>query len=155
MSSIPVSIRAAAEADGAAIRSFAERLAEFRLPAWRTAAEIADADAAAMMEAVRAGGADNEVWIAERDRAPVGCLHVLAATDFFGRRHAHVSVLATSRDAEGTGVAGALMAYAEEWARRRGFTLLTLNVFAANERARRLYDRCGFEQEAIKYAKPL
>jgi GNAT superfamily N-acetyltransferase len=150
-----VSIRAATEADGPAIRSFAERLAEFRLPAWRTATEIADADAAAMIEAVRAGRSDNEVWIAERERTPVGCLHVLATTDFFGRRHAHVSVLATTQAAEGTGVARALMAYAEEWARQRGFTLLTLNVFAANARARRLYDRCGFEQEAIKYAKPL
>ena len=155
MSSIPVIIRAAGEADAAAIRSFAERLAEFTLPPWRTSSEIADADCGAMMEAVRAGRPDNEVWIAERDGTPAGCLHVLASTDFFGRPHAHVSVLATSRAAEGSGVARALMEYAERWARARGFALLTLNVFDANERARRFYDRAGFSAETVKYAKRL
>ena len=150
-----VTIRAAGEQDRDAIRSFAERLSEFQLPPWRTASEIADADFGAMMEAVRGRRADNEVWLAERAGEPVGCLHVLSSTDFFGRSHAHVSVLATSRAAEGTGVARALMAHAESWARDRGFALLTLNVFDRNERARRFYDRSGFRAETIKYAKQL
>ena len=39
------------------------------------------------------------------------------------------------------------MAYAERWARDRTLPIITLNVFATNERARRLYEKAGFEVE--------
>ena len=78
-----------------------------------------------------------------------------AATDFFGLHHAHISVLAVTAAAEGTGVGNSLIAHAEQWAAARGFTVVTLNVFAENARARRLYERNGFEPEVVKYAKPL
>lgn len=148
-------IRAASRVDEHTLVTLAGRLAAFDLPAWRGAKEIADADGRAMLAAVAAGQPDDEVLIAEREGEPVGCLHVLATTDFFGRRHAHISVLATTAAAEGTGVGQALLAYAEHWARRRGLSLLTLNVFAGNARARRIYDRAGFIPETLKYAKPL
>ena len=45
------------------------------------------------------------------------------------------------------------MDFAEDWTTRRGLSLMTLNVFAGNERARRFYDRGGFEVEMMKYAK--
>ena len=135
--------------------SLAWRLADFELPLWRTAAEIANAHGRAMMAAIAASRSDEEVYIAERQGQPVGCLHVLLATDFFGRRHAHISVLATTKAAEGTGVAQALLAHAEEWARARGMDLLTLNVFATNTRARRVYERTGYQPEALKYTKRL
>ena len=150
-----VTIRPATERDFPVLPALAARLTAFELPPWRTAAEIADADTAAMVEAVRAGSADNEVSIAERRGTPVGCLHMMAPIDFFGRRHAHISVIATSEDAEGTGVGRALVAYAEAWARRRNLALLTLNVFDANAHARRFYERGGFTPEVIKYVKPL
>jgi ribosomal protein S18 acetylase RimI-like enzyme len=82
-------------------------------------------------------------------------LHMLTTTDFFGRAHAHISVIATSESAQGTGVGRALMAHAEAWARARGMALLTLNVFDGNTRARRLYERAGFAPETVKYAKQL
>jgi GNAT superfamily N-acetyltransferase len=78
---------------------------------------------------------------------------VRLGADFFGLRHGHVSVLATTAAAEGTGVARELMRHAEEWTRARGLELLTLNMFAANARARAFYERAGFEQEMVKYAK--
>lgn len=108
-----------------------------------------------MMDAVVAGGRDNEVFVAERHGEAVGCLHMLTTTDFFGRRHAHVSVIATSEKAEGTGVGRALLDRAEAWSRDRGMTLLTLNVFDANTHARRFYERAGFAPETLKYAKEL
>ena len=131
----------------------AARLASFRLPPWRTPDSIANADAAAMMEAIEDGRDDSEVVIAERDCVPVGCLHILVMKDFFGVSHGHISVLSTTVEAEGTGVARALMAFAEQWTTSRGLSLMTLNVFAGNERARRFYDRAGFEVEMMKYAK--
>jgi ribosomal protein S18 acetylase RimI-like enzyme len=93
--------------------------------------------------------------MAERDGIIAGCLHMIVTADFFGRRHAHISVVATSAGAEGSGVGRALMVFAEDWARSRQLPLITLNVFAANARARRLYERAGFEVEVLKYAKPL
>ena len=108
-----------------------------------------------MMAAVRAGSPDNEVFVAERAGTPVGCLHVLGDTDFFGDRHAHISVIATTEAAEGTGVGRALLEHAEAWSRHRGYALLTLNVFAANDRARRFYERAGMAAEMMKYVKPL
>lgn len=148
-------VRPATIDDDGVLALFAARLANFPLPPWRTADEIATADARAMMRAVRAAKEDDEVLIAQRDGAPVGCLHMITALDFFGRRHAHVSVIAVSEAVEGTGVGRALLAYAETWAGERALPLLTLNVFATNERARRFYEQAGFEMEVVKYTKPV
>jgi ribosomal protein S18 acetylase RimI-like enzyme len=148
-------LRAATAADAPVLASLAVRLAAFELPSWRAPHDISDADARAMLAAVASGDPDNAVLIAERAREAVGCLHVVAVTDFFGLRHGHVSVLATTEAAEGSGVARALMAEAERWTAGRGLPLLTLHVFAANARARRFYEIAGFEVELVKYAKPV
>ena len=150
-----VLIRLATSADDATLSHLAIRLAGFDVPPWRTPAEIATADARGMMASVHAAQADDQVFIAERQGMPVGCLHILAATDFFGRRHAHISVIATSEAAEGTGVGRTLMDFAESWARQRQLSLLTLHVFATNTRARRFYEQAGMAPEFLKYAKRL
>ena len=150
-----LSVRLATPADEAALTLLAARLAAFPLPAWRQPADIADADARAMIASVATGSADDQVFAAERDGTVVGCLHVLVAGDFFGLRHGHVSVIATTAAAEGTGVARELMRHAEAWTRARGLKLLTLNMFAANARARAFYERAGFEQEMVRYAKSI
>ena len=150
-----VTIRTATRADEPALMRLAERMANFTVPAWRSAKEITDADGRSMVSAVGLAHPDSEVFIAERDGAVAGCLHMLVSRDFFGRRHAHISVIAVSEEAEGTGAGRTLMAYAERWARDRDLRVITLNVFAANARARRLYEKAGFEVELLKYAKPL
>ena len=152
-STTDVVIRPATIADEATLSALATRLATFDLPPWRTPGEIARADAGEMIQSVRTRQPDNEVFVAERDDVAVGCLHILATTDFFGRRHAHISVIATTEAAEGTGVGRALMAYAEDWTRQRQLSLLTLHVFAANTRARRFYEQAGMSPEFLKYAK--
>jgi GNAT superfamily N-acetyltransferase len=151
----PLTIRPATTADESFLEALAGRLTNFELPRWRTANEIAGADARAMIASVQAGRRDDEVFVAERDRVGVGCLHVMAIRDFFGRPHAHISVIATTSAAEGSGIGRALIAYAERWARDRDLSLLTLNVFAGNARGRRVYEQAGFSPEVLKYAKPL
>jgi GNAT superfamily N-acetyltransferase len=148
-------IRPAGGRDEPALLRLAGRLAEFELPGWRTASSVIGADAQAMLEAIRANRDDNVVFMAERAGAPAGCLHILATQDFFGLSHAHVSVIATTAEAEGSGVGAALLDYGEAWARSRGLPLLTLNVFAANARARQFYERAGMNVEFVKYAKPI
>jgi GNAT superfamily N-acetyltransferase len=148
-------IRLATVADDVTLSHLATRLAGFELPPWRTPAEIARADARGMIASVQLGQPDDQVFVAERQGLAVGCLHILATTDFFGRRHAHISVIASTEAAEGTGVGRALMEFAENWARQRQLTLLTLHVFATNTRARRFYEQAGMAPEFLKYAKPL
>lgn len=151
----PLCIRPASAADEAALTALAWRLTAFTLPPWRTPASIAEADAREMIAAVREPSSVNEVVVAERGGSIVGCLHVLEIVDFFGSKHGHVSVLATTPEAEGSGVGRMLMEYAETWAAARGYSLVTLNVFAGNERARRFYDRAGYAPELIMYSKKL
>ena len=146
-------IRRATADDEAALLAMADRMADFPVPRWRAPGEIIAADGRDVVRAAIANDPDHDVFVAEIDGVPAGCLYVHPAQDFFGRRHAHISVIATTAAAEGTGVGRALMAHAEAWASGRSLSLLTLNVFAANARARRFYERAGFEVEMIKYAK--
>ena len=148
-------IRRAHTGDVDILRRLAERLVTFDLPRWRNASTVATSDGEDMVEAVHAGTDDAEVFIAELDGRPVGCLHILATTDFFGLKHAHISVIATTAEVEGRGVGRELMAHAEEWTRIRELPLLTLNVFAGNTRARRFYEKAGFDAELLKYAKQM
>ena len=150
-----MNIRGAVKDDSEEIRRLAARLANFEIPGWRTPEEIIDADARTMLRAIDEARSDSEVFVAEAGGVPVGCLHMVLTEDFFGRRHAHISVVAVSEEAEGTGAGRALMTFAEEWGRQRGVPFITLNVFAANARARRFYEKAGYGEEAIKYAKPL
>jgi GNAT superfamily N-acetyltransferase len=148
-------IRPATAKDEAALTALAVRLGECPLPSWRSPDEIATADLRAMVNAVRAGDSNNEVFVAERAAAVVGCLHVLTETDFFGKRHSHLSVLSVAASEEGTGLATRLIAHAEDWTRARGLHMITLNVIDGNARARRLYERRGFKPEIVRYVKPL
>ena len=47
------------------------------------------------------------------------------------------------------------MAYAEQWARARGSSRITLSVFETNRRAQTLYERSGYQVEMRRYLKPL
>ena len=53
------------------------------------------------------------------------------------------------------GLGGRLLAAAESDAGEQGAQSLTLHVFAVNERARRLYEKAGFEGELMRYIKEL
>jgi ribosomal protein S18 acetylase RimI-like enzyme len=150
-----LTLRRATAADERVLAVLATRLSAFELPSWRAPQDISDADARAMIAAAAGGDPDDEVLIAARNGEVVGCLHILAVTDFFGLRHGHVSVIATTEAAEGSGVARTLMEHAERWTADRGLPLLTLNMFTGNARARRFYEVAGFEVEMVKYAKEI
>ena len=95
---------------------------------------------------------ENRVLVAEDgERRPLGFVHVHAAVDFFtAEQHGHISDLVVAEEGERRGVGWALLTAAENWARKRGYRLLTLNVFTGNERARMLYERAGFPPATIK-----
>lgn len=151
-----IAIRPATEADRAFILSLADRLADFDRPVWRRAEEIADGDRRALAGELDSPSEDNGLFVALLDQQPAGCLLLWTLEDYFtGKRHAHVSVIAVTRAAEGRGVGRALMEYAERWARARGHTRVTLSVFESNRRAQKLYEGAGFEVEMRRYSKQL
>lgn len=102
-------------------------------------------------------GADATILVAvDDDGRPLGFIHLTTADDYYSNSvTAHVADVVVARAAEGRGVGAALLAAAEDWARARRFTLLTLNVFTANHRARALYERLGFAEEWIRCIKRL
>lgn len=150
-------IRAFEARDREAVLALAERFAEFDVPEWRTAEEIAEGTRAYLARQLDALGEADAVLVAEDDGGrPLGFVYVRTERDFFtGEAHGHVSDVAVTRDAEGSGVAGALMREAEAWARERGLGFMTLNVFSGNARALAVYERLGYASELLKLRKPL
>ena len=84
-----------------------------------------------------------EAILAKGDAAVIEVPHKLLAAEGFRARMA------------ASGRVLYLMAGAEAWARARGFRVLTLDVFAANARARAFYARLGYLEQTLKLAKPL
>jgi ribosomal protein S18 acetylase RimI-like enzyme len=151
-----VAIRSATPADRAFLAALAERLADFDRPPWRSHEEIADGDRRALLEAIDTPRPGTELFIAELDGRPAGALLMWTLEDYFSQQwHAHVSVIAVTQPAEGRGVGRALMNHAEHWARSRGYSSLTLSVFAGNRRAQALYERAGYTIEMHRMIKLL
>ncbi len=152
-----VIIHPATPSDRALVLYLAERLADFEVPAWRTTEEVVSGDRRALETWFDTPDrADEAMLIAELDGAPAGVMYLLTLVDYFtDRPHGHVSVLAVAKDAQGRGVGTALLDAAAEWSRARGFDRLTLMFFEGNHRARRVYERNGFQPEIRRYLKPL
>jgi ribosomal protein S18 acetylase RimI-like enzyme len=91
-----------------------------------------------------------DVLVAELDGRVVGYGKINHPTELPASAHVwYVSGLAVDPQFEGRGVGRALTQALIELARERGGRRMTLRVFAPNERARRLYERLGFETEGI------
>jgi len=75
-----------------------------------------------------------------------------------GARMARIKVdlgLAVSPDWRGRGIGTALMRAAEDWARAQGAERMVLDLDANNAGAQRLYERLGYEVEAIAMDKAI
>lgn len=150
-------LRPARPGDLPSLLALASRLADFPVPAWRTGPQVIEAERAALTRALDTPSPDAPLFLAEDPAGrPLGFVYLETHQDYFTLRpHAHVSILAVAGTAEGRGVGRALLAAAEDWARRRGHPLITLNVFAQNSRARAIYERLGYGAETLRYVKPL
>ncbi|MGE5198549.1 MAG: N-acetyltransferase family protein [Rhodospirillaceae bacterium] len=155
---LPLTIRPARHDDEAFLVGLLPRLADFPLPAWRTADEIARGDRQVLLDALHGRTEHAAILVAELspggERA--GFVFATTAHDYFTRAaHAHVEVIAVTPEAERRGVARALMDAIERWAARRGYRHVTLNVFDRNARAKALYGSLGYQAETIHFRKNL
>jgi ribosomal protein S18 acetylase RimI-like enzyme len=161
-------IRSARPSDRQFVLDLADRLVSFDVPPWRPKPELIDGDRRALEQwfdaqaaegspaGARSAKADEAMFIAELDGRPAGCAYLVTLVDYFNQRpHAHLSVLAVTKDAEGRGVGSALLDQSVAWAKERGSDRLTLSALVTNSRARALYERKGFGGEYIRYVLPL
>ena len=151
-------IRPAAPSDRAFVLSLAARLVDgFDAPSHRTKPELIEGDRRALEAWFDApSNPDEAMLIADVDGSPAGVAYLVTLVDYFNERpHAHLSVLAVEKAAEGRGVGSALLSACEQWARSKGSDRLTLSALVTNARARALYERKGFGGEYIRYVLPL
>lgn len=163
-----MTLRTAIPEDRAFVLDLAARLVDgFEAPSHRTKPELIEGDRRALeawfdrlrddsLAGAPGAKADEAMLIAELDGKPAGVAYLVTQVDYFNERpHAHLSVLAVTKEAEGKGVGSALLAACEEWARGRGSDRLTLSALVTNARARALYERKGYGGEYIRYVLPL
>ena len=153
-----ISIRPATAADRQFVLDLADRLVDgFDPPSHRTKPELIEGDRRALEAWFNATPKPEEAMlIAELDGHPAGVAFLVTLIDYFHLRpHAHLSVLAVAKDAEGKGVGSALLDTSVAWAKERNSDRLTLSALVTNARARALYERRGFGGEYIRYVLPL
>ena len=152
-----VRVRPAVAGDRAFVRDAAERLASFGPPPWRTAAEVVGGEVRTLEAFFEAPPPGAAVLVAESEgEGPLGFAYLERVRDYFTlEHHGHLGMLVVGPRAEGRGIGSLLMRAAEAWARDAGYRLLTLNVFAGNERARSMYERLGYRTETLRCVKLL
>lgn len=151
-----IRVRVARGADRTFVLETAARLAAFGPPPWRTVEDLVEGEARTLRDFFESPDDGSKLLIAETGDRRLGFALLEELRDYFTlERHGHVGILAVTEGAEGRGVGGALIRAAEAWARDRGYTTLTLNVFSGNKHAREVYEHLGFEPDTIKYIKPL
>ena len=151
-------IRPAVAADRDLVESLAARLVDgFDAPSHRTKPELIEGDRRALAAWFdHPPQSDEAMLIAELDGRLAGVAFLVTQVDYFTERpHAHLSVLAVAKKAEGKGVGRALLDASEQWARDRGSDRLTLSALVTNARARGIYERRGYAGEYIRYVLPL
>jgi ribosomal protein S18 acetylase RimI-like enzyme len=98
----------------------------------------------------RAGDRPEDVLVAEVDGAVAGYVKLGRPTPLASNAHVvDIRGLAVDPGAQGRGVGRALLEAAAQEAARRGARRLTLRVLGPNERARALYESCGFVVEGV------
>lgn len=152
-----VSIRPADAADAESMRQLMPRLAAFALPARRDPHHLWMHDLELLEQWLGGEQPGCRIQVAVDEDAKVcGIAMVSLRPELLSREpSAHLEALAVADGYEGKGVGARLLEAAEEDARQQGAKSLTLHVFAVNARARRLYEKAGFEGELMRYIKDL
>jgi ribosomal protein S18 acetylase RimI-like enzyme len=150
----PINVRPATEADLDFMLSLLPRFAE-TAPPWRTEHEVVNR-VSRELRASMAEGKDFAAIAENQQGEPLGFIRLSVKFDFLTEApYGYVEELVVSRQAQGQGAAHALLKVAQDWARALKLEMLGLHVLAGNTRARQLYERLGYQPEAVKYVKLL
>jgi ribosomal protein S18 acetylase RimI-like enzyme len=150
-------IRLASDADLPFVLSLTSRLSGVPRPLWHDLASMVAFQNRFMKATLQPPALGAVTYIAvNTPNDPVGYIHVEPGRDGVTDEHcAYVSLLAVKEEAEGSGIAVALVNKAEKWAGDQGYRLISLDVFATNVRAIKFYEKVGFAAETIRLVKRL
>jgi ribosomal protein S18 acetylase RimI-like enzyme len=150
-----IEIRPVRDEDHPALLALSQRLTIGVAP-WRDPVKVAAAARGWITTSLALAGDDGHaVLVAVLDEQVAGLVSLAEREHFTGDLDAYIGELATSSAAEGRGAARALMAAAGQWAAGRGLARIALDTGARNHRARRFYDKAGFEEEDIRLSRPV
>ncbi len=151
------SIRTATISDVEAMRTLLPRLADFDLPQRRAPEDLWRSDEEMLLGWQRGDEPDLMAHLAVDEADSIlGVVVVRLGEELLSHApSAHLEVLAVAKGMEGLGIGKALIVEAERSARDHGARTMTLHVFGKNSRARRLYERLGYDGELIRYIKEL
>jgi ribosomal protein S18 acetylase RimI-like enzyme len=152
-----IRVRPATAESAGFVLALVPQLVAFGPPPWRSPRQMMDTDTLVIGRALQGLPAGATVLVAEDiGGKPLGFIHMCGETDYYTRGEAgHIADIVVAPDARGRGAGETLIVAAEQWARARGYSLLTLNVFIENTHARALYERTGFGAEIVRYVKEL
>jgi ribosomal protein S18 acetylase RimI-like enzyme len=147
-------IRPGTPADAGAVLALMPRLADFDVPGTRNPEHLWKDDAR-LFERWVAGDVECLVQVADdADGNILGFTMVRLRPELLSHEpSAHLEAIALDDRAEGQGIAKALLDAAEKQAAEQGALSMSLHVFASNARARRFYDRAGYDGELMRYIK--
>lgn len=148
-------VRLAHADDDDFILGLTPRFVEFDLPPWRKRSETLAGVRRDIEHHLRTLPAGSHLFVAEDEIGErLGFLHLQTRKDFFtGAQNCHISDLVVAAEFEGRGAAGAMLDFAEAWAKEHRCRHLTLGVFPSNEHARAVYEKHGFGVEILSMAK--
>jgi ribosomal protein S18 acetylase RimI-like enzyme len=103
---------------------------------------------------------DGALFVAVAEGALIGFVCVLARVDSGSmieadREYAYISDLVVLPAQRGQGIGRALLRRAEEFAARSGAAVLKVDVLAANDGARAVYQAAGFQEHEVRLQKRL
>lgn len=109
------------------------------------------------LDAVLEGKEPNNVLLvaADTDERVLGFINMSRTTNFSGEPQIYIDDIAVIPEAEGQGIAKALLDAAEHYARSAGIRVLALDVNAGNTHARSVYSHRGFLEESLRLVKVL
>jgi ribosomal protein S18 acetylase RimI-like enzyme len=150
-------IRAYRESDRDFLVGLARRFMDFELMGWRDPTVMEEAQVKLARESADSPGAGTEIFVAEEETGELlGFVELQPRVDALsGVEQGYIAAIAVSVQGEGKGTGKRLMLTAEDWARRKGYKQLVLNVFMNNERAVNFYRHLHYEMEVAKMVKEL
>ena len=145
-----------ADADADAMLALLPRLADFDIPAHRKQEHLWSGDAALLRSWLAGDAAQCLVQVAVIGDTVVGMTLTSLRPDLLSHEpSAHLEVIVVSAEAEGCGAGKMLLQAAEQNAQRHGAQAMTLHVISGNERARAVYEHCGYQTEMFRYIKQI
>ncbi len=151
-----ITVRPVRETDIPFIREQHVHVEATAAPPWRRVESSIHGDA--WIENVTGNAPDDQAIFVAVDVTGerLGYTWVLALTDFDAvEPHGHVAEVGVAAQAQGRGVGSQLIAAAENWCRKQDLLEVTLHCYIGNERAHRLYQHLGFENEWYQMRKGL